>query len=145
MDPLAALGVASNILTFIDFSQKLISSSCEVYSSTTGATDENVDLRLLTHDLQALTERLCFDGDAISAAADSDAASLRDLASKCRGLSNDLLKLLRRLETKNEKSRLESFRVALRSLQKKGELESLEKRLSMYRRQIFDRVLLMMR
>lgn len=38
MDPLTAIGLASNILSFIDFGVKLTAAAYEVYGSADGAT-----------------------------------------------------------------------------------------------------------
>jgi len=40
MDPLNAIGLASNILSFIDFGAELVSKGLEIYKSTSGLTEE---------------------------------------------------------------------------------------------------------
>ena len=41
MDPFTAIGLASNILSFIDFSAQLINGAREIYDSTSGTTEDN--------------------------------------------------------------------------------------------------------
>jgi hypothetical protein len=58
LDPLTALGVASHIVQFVDFTVKLISKSHEIYNSTDGALIANKDLEAIAAHLNRLTERL---------------------------------------------------------------------------------------
>jgi hypothetical protein len=37
MDPITAIGFAANILSFIDYSAKIISAGIEIYESTSGS------------------------------------------------------------------------------------------------------------
>ncbi len=58
MDPLTALGLASNVLQFVDFVAKLVSTGVEVAGSVQGASEETVDLEKIYKSLQALSSRL---------------------------------------------------------------------------------------
>lgn len=51
MDPLTALGLASNIVQFVDFASKLISQSHEIYQSADGALEDNVALEHVAKNL----------------------------------------------------------------------------------------------
>ena len=137
-----AVGFASAILTFVEFSAKIIAGSYEVYSSATGTTDENADLRRVTEDLQLLTQRLTVPGNVDPT---GENAILAELGKNCREISSDLIAMLKTLQTQKSNSKTESLRVALRSLRKRKDVESLEKRLGLYRRQIIDRMIVMMR
>lgn len=44
MDPLSSLGVAGNVIQFIDFGIKLVSRFKQIYRSADGALQENNDL-----------------------------------------------------------------------------------------------------
>jgi len=57
-ESLAALGVAANILAFVDFGLKFASKAAEVYNSTHGMPGEVTDLDLVTKDLKATTAEL---------------------------------------------------------------------------------------
>lgn len=141
-----AVGLASAILTFVDFSSKIIAGSYDIYTSASGSSDENVDLRRVTEDLQLLTQRLNpTRATIIPAVQTNDDVVLAELARNCQQVAAELLAMLKTLQTQTPNSKRDSLRVALRSLRKKREVESLEKRLERYRRQIFDRTLLMMR
>ncbi|KAK3690462.1 hypothetical protein B0T22DRAFT_193218 [Podospora appendiculata] len=143
MDPLSALSLACNILAVIDFSQKLVSGTYEIYSSSTGASNENEHLGRVTEDLKALVPQLKVPiGNASSATPDEIA--LAALAEKCADVSDELLALLGKLQAKpNSKSA--SLRAGFRMMRKKGDLESLAKRIESYRGHILIRITSMMR
>ncbi len=143
MDPLTALGVASNIISVIEISAKLVSKSIEVYSSGSGTTAENEDIRQVTEDLEIHLARLLEGWGALSDH-DADKVTLRGLAKECRRLCSDLLKCLRKIQAKNA-TKLESAKAAVRSMTRKGELESLQRRIALYQSQIFQRLQVMMR
>lgn len=142
MDPLSAIGLAGNIVAFLDFSSKLVSGTYEIYSSNATMTDEHADLAKVIEDVHAVTRRLTYSaGPAVT----DDEIALLGLINKCRELSGDLVRSLQRLQAKRPKSKLESFRVAWRAMREKEKFESLEKRIDRYRRQILDRIVIMMR
>ena len=142
MDPLSAIGLAANIIAFVEVASKLVSGTCEIYSSGARMTDENADLAKVIEDVHAVTHRLSYSaGPALT----DDETVLLELAKRCRKLSADLVWALKSLQTKKPMSKSESFLVTWRGLREKGNLESLEKRIDRYRRQILDRIVIMMR
>lgn len=58
MDPLTALGLASNIVQFVDFALKLYSASAEIVGSARGATAQNLELDKVYTRLQTFTSDL---------------------------------------------------------------------------------------
>lgn len=54
MDPLSAIGIAASIVQFLDFSQKLVSGTLELYRASDGATSYNSHLEYITNDLSQL-------------------------------------------------------------------------------------------
>ncbi|RDL35943.1 uncharacterized protein BP5553_06555 [Venustampulla echinocandica] len=58
MDPFTALGVAGNIVQFVDFAAKLISKSREIYHSVDGASSQHLDLQEIASNLNRLNGRL---------------------------------------------------------------------------------------
>jgi hypothetical protein len=56
MDPLTAVGLAGNIITFVDFSIEVLSRARQLYDSASGATAENEELESLTKNLKALAK-----------------------------------------------------------------------------------------
>lgn len=142
MEPLSAIALAGNIITFVEVCSKLLSGTYEIYSSDARMTDEHADLGSVIEDVHAVTHRLSYGA---SMAVTDDEIALFELVKNCRKLSEDLIRALKRLQTKNLKSKSASLCVTWRAMREKGKLESLEKRIDRYRRQILDRIVIMMR
>jgi hypothetical protein len=56
MDPLTALGLASNIVQLISFSSDLVAKGREIYQSTDGTLVENLELETITKSLRELSD-----------------------------------------------------------------------------------------
>lgn len=122
METLAAVGLAGNIVQFVDFSGKLISKSKQLYHH--GTLDENVDIETATKHLVVLNKK--FKEDAISVGD----RTLQNLALSCQNAANDLLKALDKVKVKDKQQKWESVRKALRSVWSKDEIDLLEQRLA---------------
>jgi hypothetical protein len=142
MDPLTALGLAGNVIQLVDFSSKLLCGAYEVYSSTSGATAETADLDTVIKDLQAVTRRL---SPPSSKPRTDDEIALSSLVSNCRKLSEDIQKVLNKLQSKNPHQKWASLRVAWSSMRKREKLVSLETRLNRYRSEILVRISIMIK
>jgi hypothetical protein len=141
MDPITAIGFASSILTFVEFSWNLISGTCEIYTSPNGSTSENAHISHVIKDFRKVTHGLDSDFEGNS----RHEKALHKLASKCAELSQELLELLRRLKVKEGHSKWRSFQVKWASMRKHKDVESMESRLREYRSQILIRLNLMLR
>jgi cell shape-determining protein MreC len=139
MDPITAIGFAVSILTFIDFSQQLISGTFEVIKS--GSTSENAHVSVVINDLRDVTKELSNRPQGYSKHEDA----LNTLALECQELSEELQKLLEKLKVTAESSKWKSVKVTLRSMWKKGEVAELESRLSKYRSKILLRLVLILK
>ncbi|RWA08934.1 hypothetical protein EKO27_g6160 [Xylaria grammica] len=107
MDPFSALGLAANIIAFVDFSWKLLSSTREIYKIGEGSTSDTKFLHIIVQDIQSYNGRLV--------ASHATNAALRGIITKANELSTKLLKATEKL-TSSEKSRWGSFVVALRGV-----------------------------
>lgn len=58
MIPLSAIGLASAIVAFLDFSWNLVTVTWEIYQSLDGVAAENARLEDVTDDLESLTQAL---------------------------------------------------------------------------------------
>jgi hypothetical protein len=142
MDPFSAVGFAGTIITFVDFSWKLIKGTCEVYQSLSGQTVENACLNDVIADLRSVSEDL----DGAPTGNSKHARALQKLAAMCLDLSRDLMKLLKELKRGERKNSVwRSLQVKWMSMRKAGEVESLAERLSEYRSEIMLRLSLMLR
>ena len=141
MDPITAVGFAASILTFIDFSWGVIAGTYEVYKSTTGKTLENAHISNVVDDLERVTDSLISDFEGRT----KHEKELCKLADKCHDLSQDLSKILRKLQVTEKNSKWQSFRVKIASMSKEKEIASIEDRLDRYRSQILIRPNFMLR
>ncbi|KAH7360458.1 hypothetical protein BKA65DRAFT_421518 [Rhexocercosporidium sp. MPI-PUGE-AT-0058] len=130
MDPLTVLGLASNIVQFVDFTSKLISATHSLYASSSGAKLENVELEGLTQDLQRLA--LQVNPPDVSYTRNTmteEESDLLNLSKQCLEVSTELLLVLESIKVKGNHKKWKSFYQALQSVRKKGEIEALQVRL----------------
>ena len=124
MEPLTALGLAGNVIQFIDYAQKLVSGSKELYQSTTGLTKENDILDVITNDVLDISSKIADD----SRLGPSDAEMrLKRLAEECKNLAHRIVRILDDLKrnTGAKNGKWQSFVHLMRSMRKSAELRRL--------------------
>ncbi|KAM7190183.1 hypothetical protein V8F20_009805 [Naviculisporaceae sp. PSN 640] len=140
MEALAAVGLASAILTFIDAAVKVVTGTYEVYQSSSGATTENVHIKTIVEDLQDFTSALSL----TNVGRTRHEIALKDLASKCETVSSNLQRLLDSLGRSGQHTTWASLKVKIKSMRKEKEIAGMEKQLVDYRGQILARLTLML-
>jgi hypothetical protein len=147
MAELTTIGLARNIIQFVDFGVKLFAGSRELYKSATGSTEEGLELEVVTKSLQDLAQSLNTDkSPRLGQAVSKDERELRKLTAECEKLAEKLLQTLKKLKVKDNGNRKwDSFRKALARVMKEKEIKDLEDRLARFRKQISQVLLLMMR
>jgi hypothetical protein len=137
-DPFSALGLAGNIVQFVDFASKLFSKSKELYKSSSGATNENQELEDATDTLRRLCASLRKVDQAGSKSARrlNDEGVLRELANNCNVTADELLSALEDLRTRGPRRKWQSFHQALRTVWKKDKIVAMENKLASYRSQL---------
>lgn len=137
VDPFTALGVAGNIVQFVDFSTRLFYASHEISRSTSGTTKENKELSNITTHLQQLCDQLLVLPTPSGPHLDPspEAGVLRTLANDCKAAGEELLVALRTLELngQHKKRKWDSVRIALATVWKKGDIDAMSKRLESYK------------
>lgn len=141
MDPLTAIGLAGNILAFIDFSYKVISGANKVLSNSSGMTSENESLTVLVVDLNLVTQKLSTD---ITAQTENE-RQLCALAANCYKLSEELKHIIASLKLGDRQSKWDGLKVKWRSMRKEKDVDSIERRLNGYQSQILIRLQVMFR
>ncbi|KAH8759890.1 hypothetical protein F5883DRAFT_647788 [Diaporthe sp. PMI_573] len=133
MDPLTAIGLVSNILSFINFSAQLLKGAKEVHDSRHGVLEENRNRETIMREMQRMSARML-----VSRSPDKtgDDASLCILASECCQLSTQLISLLEKIKPDDSGSKTQSLLSAIRNKVYDSERESLEARLSDCRAQL---------
>jgi hypothetical protein len=144
MDPLPALGLASNIVQFVDFTCKLISTTRELQLSQFGTKVEYMELQSITRNIQQLARQACPRDSPYSTIKSKNDETLRELSSQCQEVSEELLSVLESLSVRGmmKHERWESFYQALRSEWNKEYIEDLQLRLDRISHQLSTRVLI---
>ncbi|KAI9693968.1 MAG: hypothetical protein M1822_003239 [Bathelium mastoideum] len=132
LDPFSALGVAGNIVQFVDFSCKLVRNAQSISRSATGASQKATELSAIANDVERLS-------NAISISS-SYPPHLKGLAEQSKSLAAELLKVLEDLQTKGKHPKWESFLVALKEIWKQDKIKDFVHSLSLLQ----DRLLLNM-
>jgi hypothetical protein len=154
MDPLSALGLASNVIQITDFVGRFLSKSREIYESTDGITE---DYRILEDSAKNLSELLTtlstplekelgkHSKDLGSKPTDPQlvqpGTQLVQLCKECKNVTASLLVELDRLKPKGSHGKLQSVYQAIRQLLSDRKILPLEKKLDDIRKQV-DTVLL---
>jgi len=130
MDPATAVGLASGVVQFVDFTSKLISATHKLYVSASGATVEHLELEELARDLQQRAEDATPHSISNIAALSREERTLIKLGEYCREVSDELLRVLQSLRLKGgSHKKWKSFYLALKSVWKEEEIVALQQRL----------------
>lgn len=127
MDALGAIGLASSIITFIDFGYELISVARDIHGSVTGHSKENTRIEYLNTRMEALAADLS--AKTSTSTMTEDEKRLSELSGECLRLSRDLKKLLDKLKVADRHSARKLISSVLRDRWKKDEKKGLEERL----------------
>lgn len=127
MDPASAIGVASGVLTFIDFTSKFISTINGIYNSSSGQTMAHETLEDVTRKMRELSERLVFDKPSLELS--SDEIVINSLASHCSQFAHEIIVRLERTKVKKGHSLIQSVKAASKIIWTKEEVNSLQENL----------------
>jgi hypothetical protein len=133
MDPITAIGFAANILSFIDYSTKAISTTIEIYEPASGNTQDGQNSETIATEMRAFAAKLQPpDKSQLS----GEEKALCNLATECQGLAKRILDLLEKFKPKNRKSRGSSLVAGLKTKFYEGERRKLEGQLNHCRAQL---------
>jgi len=128
LDPITALGVAGNLVQFIDFGLKATSKAREIHKSAAGTLQENIDIEAIAEDLAAVTKEL-----ELSSVTPTSNSNLDDVCVRCKKTAADLLSALKALKVEGERSKVKSVRQALKAILGKKGVEEMKVRLEGFR------------
>ncbi|KLO81697.1 small s protein [Fusarium fujikuroi] len=131
MDPLSSVGLASNILQFVEFSVKLVSKGVEIYSSTDGAPLQHADLRASLDNLRELAAPFRQRKN-LRLSRDPDEIRIVQTAIACNEIAHDLEDALDGLVA-TPHSMTSSVLKALQSVWEQGKIDYMVGRLEGYR------------
>ncbi|KAF5235700.1 hypothetical protein FANTH_11579 [Fusarium anthophilum] len=134
MDPFTAIGLAGNILTFIDIGFRLVSQTKGIYDSKSNSTVENDSLSVMT--TRFTTTMADMESKIPSGNLSKDEIALKELVTECSSISDELQNLLADLKARKPNSIRSSMKATLRDWSKKKEKDDLHKRLESSRQQL---------
>jgi len=140
LDPITALGVAGNVVQFIDFGLNATSKAREIHRSADGALAENVDLEVVTKDLAVVAQKLETRGGATTGS-----GGLDDICRRCTEAAKELLAALQGFRTSDQRRRVTSVRKALKSILGKRLVDDMKTRLEGFRNEMQFHVLVNMK
>ncbi|KAN0112459.1 hypothetical protein V8E51_005410 [Hyaloscypha variabilis] len=136
MDPITALGVAGNVIQFLELGVKAVSKAREIQHSSNGALVEHIEIGVLTEDISAVAVKL-----AASAGAATGNDRLDCICEQCTIVAKELSEALKEMKADGKKSRIKSARKALKAMWGKKRVEDMKRRLEGYRDEIQFHVL----
>jgi hypothetical protein len=111
MDPLSAIGLAVNILAFIDFGFKVVSTAKKIHDSGTGVTREDEARQIAATQMQVIASKLVL---CPNSQLDAPQMALCQLAGECHTLCQRILALYDKIKPKDAQSKRQSVRAALK-------------------------------
>lgn len=136
MDPLTALGLASNVFSCVSFASDLIKGTIEISASTNGYSVDTSKLGTVYKQLESLCDGLkCCTEHQIIKGDERDqvgrvVVAVKSLSKICKTDCDELLRIMQKLKTKDgTKGKWESFRTALKTAWEKKNMDELEERL----------------
>jgi hypothetical protein len=128
MDPISALGLASNVVQFVEFGISLFTGAQTIYQSASAMGEENRILYCITADLQRLSDSIIISNDANK--------DLQDLAEECKCMCGEFLQQLKKLSVQGTKTKWKSFKAVLREAWSRDKVDKTSKRLGEMRHQL---------
>lgn len=144
MDPCTAIGTASAILSFIEFSAKLIATANEIRSSTSGLKDEHEEIGLAIGRLEDLTGHLAAQ-DLVNNTPTHRDRKLLELKKGCTTVSSELQKILQSIRAKKPASKHGSIQYAFKTWRHQGKIVELQSRLDRYRQEVLSLLAVLMK
>ena len=129
LDPLSAIGLASAIVQFIDFSGSLISETREIYGAGKGSLKQHEELAAITQDLKNLCQNLTPPQTRQAPSPSEDELALEEISKTCKDVAGEILLVLEKLKAKGKYEKFESFKTALKSALKREKIEEIKARI----------------
>ena len=147
LDPATAFGIAINVLTFIDFSRKVISKMSALHRSPNGTLIEHREMLARADQLENLDKKLRESlSDASSGAALTRAElGLQDVLAECKVLAEGMQAAFSQFTAEPGQSKFKSFRQASKSVWSKEGLIDMYNRLQALQSQLLTHLLIVLK
>ncbi|EXJ71560.1 uncharacterized protein A1O5_05368 [Cladophialophora psammophila CBS 110553] len=124
LDPLSAVGLAANIVQFIDLICELISGAQEIYHSADGATAGNVELEGLAESIPSLSSKLMKPLDPTQSAVSTAEEEIVKVAASSRAVGEELVATIQSFKVgEGSHKKWQSFRQALNTTWKRDQID----------------------
>jgi hypothetical protein len=133
LDPITAIGLASAIVQFVDFSTKLFHDAEEIYVSSAHTTKDNERLEAVVRNMK--NQYLTLSAQNPSRQSKAERA-LCEIATECNSLSTEILKILQKVKPEKPNSFRSSFSAAFKSKTHSGKIAHLKENLNSYQGQL---------
>ena len=127
METFVALGLASNIVQFVDFSWKLFAEARMIHRSTAGASASTRTLVAIGDDVARLSEAITVS---------QYDKKLAAMAEECSVIADELAAAVGKLKSKGDKTAWKSFTMALRDVLRKAKIDEICDRLARVQAQL---------
>jgi hypothetical protein len=142
MDPLTVLSLAGNIIQFVDFGTRLLSTTKDLYRSSKGYLAINYEIELVTTDLSDLIAKL----KKSSGSQEDDSNSFNKICDEAIDVAREIVSKVEGLKLQEGKLRIwRSLQIAVREMWSEKELNGLVDRLDNLRKTLVSRVLFSIR
>jgi hypothetical protein len=145
MDPISALGLASNIIQIVDFAARIISRSYEIYNSTDGQLQDHAILDDAAQNLSELYADLQRSANINTRKLDAADKQLLSLKKESEAITKELRKALDKARLKSGPQKWRSIFQALKSVWTEKEISRLATRLDSIRKQVDTALLVSLR
>ena len=153
MEAVAALGIAGNVVQFLDFATKLCLTSVEIYQHNNGASAANDHAETLLKSFVETIDEISRDlgkyfmslGAASTQAQEQGDSQICLIITDCQKIANDLLQRFNKLKTSGTPGKWKSFLAGIKCIWRKNELEDLHSRLKRNRKELEWRIMLSLR
>jgi CHASE3 domain sensor protein len=146
MDPMSALGLAANIVQFVDFGSKLLERANEIRKSASGQLEEHTELETITKSLARASHEF-----ELSVARNKNRQltfndeSIQAICRDSQVVADKLLDALNKLKSQEKGRKWVSAVHALKSMWGQEEIDSLKGRLDGFRQQLIVAILVALR
>ena len=150
LDPFTALSLAGNVVQFVQFGCTLAAKAHEVHSSTSGTSEETLEMESVTSRLLETVHEIDNHLASMGPSTFPDSISkssrrLLEIADACKMIAEDILRRLEAMKTHQPSSIWTSVRQALKIMWTKDELDALMKRLKAYISELDTAILVSMK
>lgn len=128
LESLAALGIAANIIQFVEFGCKLFSKSRALYKASDTRVEESVELEIISKALKRLSNDLIAIPSSTMSQSQAE-ADLLPLVKRCQAIAKELLVALDELQVNGGKGKWQCFRSALKAIWKSDEIDDMARKL----------------